>query len=177
MIGLKLSKLVALALYHTVAKHIPTIAGLPDAGGRMRSRLCRTIFGSCGNNLEIAGKVDFGQGQRLHVGDDVVIERGVQINLNDDVFVGNGTFIGEETIIYTQDHGHFRKDIPMQQQPYHKKPVSIGDNAAIGPRTIIVKGVVIEAGAIVDPGSVVTGHVAAGTRVAGVPAKPRSDAA
>ncbi len=50
--------------------------------------------------------------------------------------------------------------------------VVIEDDVWIGPNATIFKGVHIGKGAWIGPGSVVTRHVAAGTRVAGNPARP-----
>ncbi len=50
--------------------------------------------------------------------------------------------------------------------------VVIEDDVWIGPNATIFKGVHIGRGAWIGPGSVVTRHVAAGTRVAGNPARP-----
>lgn len=174
--GIKnINRTFALIIYYFIAKHIPThnLKGVPDVGGRIRKKLCANIFGSCGKNLFIENGVDFGQGRKLFVGNDVTIKRGVQINLNEKVRIGNNSYIGEEAIIYTQDHGHFRKDIPMQKQPYLRRPVMIGDEVKIGPRCIVLKGASINNGAIVGPGSVVSGNIQEKENVIGIPAKKK----
>lgn len=49
---------------------------------------------------------------------------------------------------------------------------SVGDGAFVGARAVVLPGITVGAGAIVGAGAVVNRDVAAGTTVAGVPARP-----
>lgn len=55
--------------------------------------------------------------------------------------------------------------------PVARSPVTIEDDAWIGPAATILKGVTIGAGAFVEPGTVITADVPARTRVMGNPAQ------
>lgn len=90
--------------------------------------------------------------------------------------VGPGAVVGEDVLINTNasvDH-----DVQVGQHT-HIAPgatvcggVSIGTGCHIGCGATVIQGVRIGAGALVAAGAVVTCDVAAGARVAGVPAKP-----
>jgi acetyltransferase-like isoleucine patch superfamily enzyme len=74
-------------------------------------------------------------------------------------------------------------DVPIIQTDLEIRPVRIGAGADIGMGATILPGVTVGAGAIVGAGAVVTGDVADGAIVAGVPARfvrwrhePRSEA-
>lgn len=56
-------------------------------------------------------------------------------------------------------------------EPPSKKPVVLEDDVLIGANAVILEGVCVGAGAVVAAGSVVTQNVAAGSVVAGSPAK------
>jgi acetyltransferase-like isoleucine patch superfamily enzyme len=49
--------------------------------------------------------------------------------------------------------------------------IQIGDHVWIGARSLVLKGTRIDDGAVIGGGSVVSGHIAAGTVVAGNPAR------
>jgi len=123
----------------------------------------------------IEHKVDFGRGKLLHVGDYVYIGRATQINLNAEVHIAHRAYIGEEVLIYTQDHGNSRTDITMQEQPYIRAPVSVGEQAVVGSRAIILKGISIGRNATIEVGTVVPRDVPEGSTVIGVPARPLQD--
>lgn len=99
------------------------------------------------------------------------------------VSVGEGAFIGTNTIIETSfpqlvsigrrvDVGMRVTIIAHQVGEADRKGVKIGDDAFIGPCSLILPNVTIGAGAVVSAGSVVTRSVPPLTMVQGNPAKP-----
>ena len=99
------------------------------------------------------------------------------------VQVGEGAFIGTNTIIETSfpqlvsigrrvDVGMRVTIIAHQVGEADRKGVEIGDDAFIGPCSLILPNVTIGAGAVVSAGSVVTRSVPPLTMVQGNPAKP-----
>lgn len=80
-----------------------------------------------------------------------------------DITVGDDAIIGYDTTILC--HGYMRHE-------YQRGPVTIGKDASIGARTLILPGVTIGEGAVVGAGSVVNRDVPAGAFWAGVPARP-----
>ena len=107
----------------------------------------------------------------------IVIHGGTYVNrftmfdASEQIVVGRHCMIGPHCYITDHDHA-FQPGIPIQQQPLIAKPVCIGNDVWIGAGAIILKGVTIEDSAIVGAGAVVTSDVSAGSKVAGVPARP-----
>lgn len=80
--------------------------------------------------------------------------------------IGNHVDIASEVMIWTSQH-----DLQAEDMRAIEAKVTIDDYVFIGPRAIILPGVTIGRGAVVAAGAVVTKDVAAGSMVAGVPAK------
>jgi acetyltransferase-like isoleucine patch superfamily enzyme len=83
--------------------------------------------------------------------------------------IGNNCSISAGVQIYTHDTVEWA--ISGGAKPYEYDRTEIGDNCYIGPNTIITKGVVIGAGSVVGANSFVNKSFAAGSRIAGSPAK------
>lgn len=109
----------------------------------------------------------------LRIGDNVGIS-GTTISVSEAVTIGNNVLIGSGCLIADNDahpmDAEKRRDI-YNNNDVATRPVVIGDDAFIGARSIILKGVNIGQGAVVGAGSVVTKDVPPHTIVAGNPAK------
>jgi maltose O-acetyltransferase len=86
------------------------------------------------------------------------------------VTIGDETQIGPAVQIYAADHP--RDAATRAAGLEFGRPVTIGRDVWIGGGAILLPGVEIGDGAVIGAGSVVTRSVAAGTRVAGNPARP-----
>lgn len=88
------------------------------------------------------------------------------------VTIGSGTLIGGGSLILDSDL--HRLPIGCENGPEGpvRESVSIGANAFIGAHCIVLKGSSIGDRCVIGAGSVVHGLVAAGTAVAGAPARP-----
>jgi acetyltransferase-like isoleucine patch superfamily enzyme len=107
---------------------------------------------------------------RLVVGDRVVMSRGVHLAARAGITIGTGTMIGEYASV--RDANHLRTaDRPMRDSGFVARAIRIGNEVWIGRGVTILPGVTIGDGATVGANAVVTRDVAAGTVVAGVPAK------
>ena len=108
-------------------------------------------------------------------GFNIRLGRGVFLNFNCVILdvvavtIAEGTQVGPAVQIYGADHP--REPALRQQGLEYGRPVRIGRDVWIGGGAIILPGVAIGDGAIVGAGSVVTRDVAAGTTVAGNPAR------
>jgi len=118
---------------------------------------------------------------KLRIGDGSWIGQLAFIHAAGGVDVGRGVGIGPSAKILTSSHaieqsadGRRTSDDAIMKQPLTFAPVVLEGGCDIGVGAIILPGVTVGRGAQVAAGAVVTRNVAAGTVVAGVPAKPLS---
>lgn len=104
--------------------------------------------------------------ENLIIGKHSVINANCRIDTRGEVTVGKNVSISSDVIILTADH-----DMDTPGMDGRQRKVSIGNNAWIGTRAMIMPGVSIGEGAVVAAGAVVTKSVAPFQVVAGVPAK------
>jgi acetyltransferase-like isoleucine patch superfamily enzyme len=145
--------------------------GFPQVTGHTRIYI--------GNNVCIRARCGIFSGRTfddptLVLEDGVLVGERVAFSVNKRVVVGAGTHIGSGCYISDND-GHPRdpearmKGVPPG--PDDILPIVIGRNVQIGPDTYITKGVTVGDGAAIARKSVVLFDVAAGTCVAGNPAR------
>jgi maltose O-acetyltransferase len=105
--------------------------------------------------------------RKIAIGDNCVINRGVLLDGRGGLLsLGDNVDIAQEAVIWTLGHD------PHDDNRCDKGgPVTIGDYAWIGHRSIIMPGVTIGRGAVIAAGAVVTRDVPTMAIVAGVPAK------
>jgi maltose O-acetyltransferase len=105
---------------------------------------------------------------KLLIGKDCTIETDCVFDLGEQITLGDRVTLSPGVMILTSTH---ELDIREHRAgPLQLAPVTIGDGAWLGPRSVILPGVNIGAGAIVNAGSVVNKDVQAQTRVGGTPA-------
>jgi acetyltransferase-like isoleucine patch superfamily enzyme len=121
-------------------------------------------------------RLDVGNRAIFKIGDGVYLNEGVQIVCNIAVTIGNHCLIASDVAILDDDghpvdwrerHNHW----PKSPEDRLGAPIVIEDNAWIGTRAIILKGVHIGTGAVIGAGAVVTHDVPPFTVAAGVPAR------
>ncbi len=142
---------------------------MPDLPAADRRRLLAERLGAVGawTNVRPPFHCDFGYNIRLGGGvflnfNCVILDTGL-------VTIGDDTQIGPAVQIYAADHP--RDPEQRRQALEFSRPVTIGRNVWIGGGSIILPGVTVGDDAIIGAGSVVTRDVAAGTTVAGNPAR------
>ncbi|GJG89221.1 hypothetical protein tb265_44020 [Gemmatimonadetes bacterium T265] len=111
-----------------------------------------------------------GTGAALDIGDRVTIGHGVGITAHAGVHVGDDVVVGPFAMILDTDF-HVVGDHDARPEC---TPIRIGNGVTIGAHVTVLRGSVIGDGASVAPGSVVAGHVPAGARVSGNPARADS---
>ncbi|MFC1764464.1 acyltransferase [Planctomycetota bacterium] len=162
-------RVVYYLLYHLFAKHLPA-SHCPYAMGakHVRAWLCRRLFSRCGRNINIEQGADIGTGQHTVIGDNsgiglrCVVKRAI---------IGDNVMMGPEVVFVGQNHEFSDPDRPLQQQGYREvPPITVGDNAWIGTRAIILPGRRIGQCTIVGAGAVVTHDVPDYAVVGGNPA-------
>lgn len=164
----KIKKLLGLALYHAIGKHLPTSFSPIKIGQKGFRGFCgRLILARCGKKVNIERKAVFSS--RVELGDNSGI--GINALIDGKCVIGRDVMMGPDCIIYTKNHSFSDTNIPMNLQGnQEEKPVYIGDDVWIGARVIILPGVNIGSHSIVGAGSVVTKDVPEGAVVAGNPA-------
>lgn len=91
------------------------------------------------------------------------------------IAIGDGVLIEEAGVVDTDFHSIERNRTDPAERA-EKCRIVIGDRAAIGARSFVMKGIEIGADAVIAPGSIVTAPVRPGAIVCGNPAKPIASA-
>jgi acetyltransferase-like isoleucine patch superfamily enzyme/acyl carrier protein len=141
----------------------------------------RPFFGNAGSLIlgddvrissrPVQSHIVIGKGARVEIGRGSVISFGAAISAWQEVTVGENTRLGPLCVIMDSDF-HVVGDRNAHAPP---APIHIGSDVVIESRVTILRGSRIGNGARVRSGSVVSGDVAAGTTVAGVPASVLSE--
>lgn len=101
----------------------------------------------------------------ITIGNDTVIGDRSFLDGRDKLTIGNHVDIASEVMIYNSQH-----DINNEYFEAVNEPVTIEDYVFIGPRSIILPGVLIGKGAVVAAGAVVTKNIPNNGIYGGVPA-------
>lgn len=112
-------------------------------------------------------------GCKITIGNNVGISQAALIALAD-ITIGNNVKIGGGAALYTSDFHSLDPEIRASSEDFkHRKsaPITVCDNAFVGARSIILKGVTIGESAVVGAGSVVTKSIPPKEIWAGNPAK------
>ncbi|MCB9772162.1 MAG: CatB-related O-acetyltransferase [Candidatus Omnitrophica bacterium] len=168
---MKLIRLICLILYYGFAQYLPSsyLRGCAIFG-KIRSIICKPLFGYCGKNVRVEPLAFFHSGRNISIGDDSSI--GERSRILGKVTIGKDVMMGEEVIIMTQNHNFERLDVAMCQQGFQKEePVTIADDVWIGARVMILPGVNVGKGAVLAAGAIVTKDVPEYAIVGGNPAK------
>ena len=140
---------------------------------RLRWLWGRVRFGALVRNRGLgcvcAHDVELKYPQNMALGERVVIGSNVSLGAHSPITLGDDVRISRDVIIETAG-----LDFSTGQQPYKhvSKPITIEKGVWIGARAMILGGVILGENAVVAAGAVVSRSVAAGTVVAGIPARP-----
>lgn len=165
------ARAVRLLLYYLVARHLPAsntrFTGWTEP---LRRAVCKGLFRTCGERVNIEHGAYFGDGSLIDIGDDSGL--GVDCQIYGRVTLGRDVMMGPEVIMITRNHGFTQADRPMRLQPDDpEQPIVIGNDVWIGTRVILLPGVTVGDGAVVAAGSVVTRPVPSRAIVGGNPAR------
>ena len=124
-----------------------------------KAKIREVIMHIRGNNcvIEIGENTTFGGGRIVNVG------------IDNSISIGKNCLFSDHIEIWASDtHSIFNeKDVMIN----HEKPIVIKDNAWVGSRVIILKGVTIGADSVIGMGSMVTKDIEANTINVGSPTK------
>lgn len=110
-------------------------------------------------------------GIRIRIGNRNYFNRGLMIDACGSVEIGDDNMIGPGVYIADSNH-RFGDGLSPRAHPMAAGRVRIGNRCWIGAKAVILKDVELGDGCVIAAGAVVTGSVAPGERVAGVPARP-----
>lgn len=119
-----------------------------------------------GKGSTIHTKARFYDPRNISIGEDSIIGEGVVLDGRDKLSIGSHVDIATEVMIYNSEH-----NLNDENFVATNAKVIIEDYVFIGPRAIILAGVMVGRGAVVGAGAVVTKDVPPYAIVGGVPAK------
>jgi acetyltransferase-like isoleucine patch superfamily enzyme len=166
--------------------------GSGDFAHRMRRIILRAMVQALGDGVSVGEALSLRHAERLGIGagtcigdqvclhgrHDGLCEIGARVWIGAqcfidgrDLIIGDDVGIGPGVRILGSTHTGEPLSMPVIATDLVIAPVRIGPGADIGVGATVLPGVTIGEGAIVGAGAVVTGDVAPGTIVAGVPAR------
>ena len=111
----------------------------------------------------------------VQIGEKAVIMMGAILNIGavvgDRTMIDMGAVLGGRAVVGADCHIGAGAVLAGVIEPACAKPVTVGDRVMIGANAVVLEGVEIGNDAVVAAGAVVTQDVAAGTVVAGCPAR------
>lgn len=131
-----------------------------------RITLVRMFGGKIGAHCVIKSSCEIWQPWKLTVGDYVALSEHVICYAVDKITIGHQTVISREAFLCCASHD---VSSPIMELTY--APITIGSNAWIAARAIVMPGRTVGDGAVVAAGGVVVDDVAPWTIVGGNPAK------
>ena len=147
-------------------------------------RLRCGAFVSARAEVELSPKLELGKGTvvasftKMKANGPLVTGRRCQIAANcfvsaadAGITLGDDVMLGPSVSIFSANYRYDRLGVPLAEQGYVSKGVSIGDRVWIGGNSVVMDGVTIGEDAIVVAGSVVTQNVPARAIVQGNPAQ------
>lgn len=166
-------KIFCLFIYYFFLRYLPATDNAYRVFSifrKLRSFVGKYVFDSCGTNINIEKKANFGTGKGISIGNNSGL--GINCKVRGPLEIGNDVMMGPDVIIYTSNHETSRWDIPMRGQgATPKEKIIISDDVWIGARVIILPGVKIGKGVILAAGAVVTKDIPNYAVAGGVPAK------
>ena len=108
----------------------------------------------------------------VHIGERCGIGQGTILYGNGGLRIGDDVLIAGQCFVVASSHNFDDPSLPMAQQGYSARGITIEDNVWLGAGVKVLDGVTIGSGAIVGSNAVVTRSVEPGARVGGIPAHP-----
>lgn len=162
-----------LILYYSIGKHLPksTTPVVGNLSKTVRRALCKRLFQTCGNKLNVEKGAYFGNGKDIQAGNEVGFGKNFQCR-NVELTVGSYLMMGEDVLFQGGKHHFDNTEIPMGHQGgTGKTPLRIGNDVWIGARVIVLPGCQhIGNGVIIGAGAVVTKDIPDYAIVGGNPA-------
>jgi maltose O-acetyltransferase len=124
-------------------------------GSELRKIFYRKYFKKMGNDVYIFPDVRIRNPGLLSVGDNSRIGEKVMIQAAGQVEIGRNVLIGPDVKIWSANHNYKDHNIPIADQGYTLKKVSIADGCWLGANSFILPGVSLKEGTVVGACSVI----------------------
>ncbi|MEW2461733.1 acyltransferase [Microbacterium sp. K41] len=131
----------------------------------------RSVAGSCGELVDVHRHCDLLGVEGLRLGSRISIHPKCYLDATGGISIGDDVSIAHHTTILSTTHTWSEEGLAIRDQPLVAAPTRIARDVWIGAGARIMAGVTIGERSIVAAGAVVTRDVAAGSIVAGVPAR------
>jgi acetyltransferase-like isoleucine patch superfamily enzyme len=111
-------------------------------------------------------------GENIYLGENSHINQYCCIwaSKNAKVFLGDNLLMGPGVKIFASNHGT-KARLPMNEQEWVEKDVTIGNDVWLGANVVVVPGVTIGDSCVIAAGAVVTKDIPENSIAAGIPAK------
>lgn len=156
----KVKQLIGKVLYRLIGKRLPQSFSKISFGSRKFRQFCAKLMlgDKCGEWVNIEKGARFGEGLTIGNGSGI----GAFSDIPSDVVIGEHVMMGQECLMFTQNHKTSDITVSMDTQGFEKiEPIIIGNDVWIGARVTILPGVHIGNGAVIGAGAVVTKDVPA----------------
>lgn len=124
---------------------------------RLRGKLCKPFFGSCGKNLRLGRNITFYNPSKIEIGSDVYIAFNNWLSAGVSIIIGDKVNIGPGCIFASGSHqlknGNFN-----EATNYHNENISIGEGCWIAANVNVSGGTNIGKGSLVAAGCSVKGE-------------------
>lgn len=137
-------------------------------GGGITAGANLHLHASKGNMVRLATWRSGEREGRIEIGDHVLISPGTHIVASERIVIGSNTMIASGCYISDSDwHDTYDRTAELEKH----RPIHIGENAWLGVRVIVGKGVTIGENSIIGAGSVVVSDIPPNCIAAGNPAR------
>jgi maltose O-acetyltransferase len=170
----KLLRYLALTIYYCFARYLPQYSVHGKEHRRVRASVCKHVFSSCGQNVNVKKGAFFGSGGTIIIGDNSDIGLNAHIagiDAGGELLIGNDVIMAPDVTVFTLGHYYMDAEKLIRLQGSYASRVVIGDDVWISARVTILPGVTVGKGAVIAAGAVVTRDVEPYTVVGGVPAR------
>ena len=151
----KVSQLICIVLYYSVARWLPKSGTFFNIGGCCRRIIVKRIFKKCGKCVNVERGAFFGKGIGIELGDYSGI--GLNANIPGDTIIGKYVMMGPNCTIFSLNHQSCDISRPMMLQGFtSKKQTIIEDDVWIGQNVMMTPGRHISRGSIIAAGCVLT---------------------
>lgn len=130
-----------------------------------------------GGTLELGRNVHFfpgfhcyvGEGGEMKVGDNVLFNSNVYVGAISRLTIGNGVLFGPCASVTDGNHEFSSSDLPIWQQGFERRDVTIGDNVWLGAKATLINSVGSDC--VIGANAVVTDVIPDNSVAVGVPAR------